>query len=111
MRCTLTLAELLKVKPQMWKDVGKCLEKMGVIASEEKFKQEVQNLENPKQDSKPVPLNKVGEYCEGEDGNTTLPIEYKGVKTVAILDSGAVLLLPPKQFGKNGKNQLFAKRA
>ncbi|MCO5585805.1 hypothetical protein L7F22_039737 [Adiantum nelumboides] len=29
-RCTLTIAELLKVKPQMWKEVGRCLEKMGI---------------------------------------------------------------------------------
>ena len=37
----------------------------------------------------PVPINKVGNYCEGEDGNTTLPVEYKDVKSLAILDSGA----------------------
>lgn len=61
-RCMLTLAELLKVKPQMWKDVGKCLKKMGVIALKEKLKKEMQDLEKPKQHSKPVPLNKVGEY-------------------------------------------------
>ena len=41
-------------------------------------------------------MNKVGEYCEGEDGNTTLPIEYKGVKTVAILDSGAGVAIATK---------------
>ena len=35
-----------------------------------------------------VPLNKVGDYCEGDDGNTTLPIEINEVKSLEILDSG-----------------------
>ena len=38
---------------------------------------------------KPIPLNKVGDYCEGDDGNTTLPVEFNEVKSLAILDSGA----------------------
>ena len=42
------------------------------------------------------PINKVGDYCEGEDGNTTLPIEYKGVKTTTILDSGAGVAIATK---------------
>ena len=37
----------------------------------------------------PVPLNKVKDYCEGEDGNITLAVEYKNVTPLAILDSGA----------------------
>ena len=36
-----------------------------------------------------VPLNKVGEYCKGEDENTTLPIEYNYVKTLSILNNEA----------------------
>ena len=31
---------------------------------------------------KPVPLNKVGDYCEGEDSNTTIPVEFKGQQTL-----------------------------
>ena len=29
-KCTLPLADILRVKPELWKDVGKCLEKMGI---------------------------------------------------------------------------------
>ena len=79
------MAELLKVRPQMWKELGKCLEKMGIPSPI----QTIEDWEMPRKYAKPVPINKVGDYCEGEDGNTTLPIEYKGVKTTAILDSGA----------------------
>ena len=42
-----------------------------------------------KKNCKPVPINKVEEYCEGEYGNTTLPIEYGEPSSVAILDSGS----------------------
>ena len=37
----------------------------------------------------PIPINKVGDWCEGEDNNTTLPIEFNEVKSMAILDSRA----------------------
>ena len=37
-------------------------------------------LGDTKKDTRPVPINKVGDYCKGEDENTTLPIEHKGVK-------------------------------
>ena len=36
----------------------------------------------------PIPINQLGDYCEGEDGNTTLLIEFKEVKSIAILDNG-----------------------
>ncbi len=80
----------------MWKEVGKCLEKMGIKNPIEILEKEVKDWDKPKENVKPVPLNKVGEYCEGEDGNTTLPIEYKGVKTTAILDSGAGVVIATK---------------
>ena len=44
----------------------------------------------------PIPLNKVGEYCEGADDNITLPIEYNEIKTLAILDSGAGVAIATK---------------
>ena len=40
-----------------------------------------------------VPLNKVGDYSEGNNSNTTLPIEYNDVQSLAILDSGAGVAL------------------
>ena len=44
----------------------------------------------------PVPINKVGDYCEGEDNNTTLPVEFNKVKSMAILDSGAGVAIATK---------------
>jgi len=37
---------------------------------------------------KPIPLKKFGEYCEGEDGNTIISIQFSKHSTLAILDSG-----------------------
>ena len=36
-----------------------------------------------------IPLKKVGESCEGADGDISLPIEYNDVKTLEILNNGA----------------------
>ena len=41
----------------------------------------------------PVPLNKVGDYSEGNDSNTTLPAEYNDVQSLAILENGARVAL------------------
>ena len=40
-----------------------------------------------------VPLNKVGDYNEGNNGNTILPIEYNEVQSLAILNSGVGVAL------------------
>jgi hypothetical protein len=45
----------------------------------------------------PVPINKVGDYCEGDDGNTTSPVEFNNVQSLAILDSGAGVATSTKQ--------------
>ena len=50
-----------------------------------------------KQNFEPVPLNKVGDYCEGEDSNTKIPVEFKGQQTLAILDSGAGVAIATKK--------------
>ena len=42
-------------------------------------------------------MNKVGDYCKGEEGNITLPLEYNNVQTLAILDSGAGIAIATKQ--------------
>ena len=47
----------------------------------------------PKVRCEPVPLNKVGDYSEGSNSNTTLPVEYNDVQNLAILDSGVGLAL------------------
>ena len=45
----------------------------------------------------PFPINKVGDYCEGEDGNTTLPVKLNKVTSLAILDSGVGVAIATKQ--------------
>ena len=44
----------------------------------------------------PVPINKVGDYCEKEDINTTLPVEFNEIKSMAILDSGVGVAVATK---------------
>lgn len=54
---------------------------------------------DPALDSKqpiPVPLNKVGKYCEDDEGNTTLPVKIEKVISTAILDSGARVSIATK---------------
>ena len=95
-RCTLPLADVLRVRPELWKELGLQLKKLGVelpvseqIPSVEK-KQKQKNYE-------PVPLNKVGDYCEGEDSNTTIPVDFNGQHMLAILDSGAGVAIATKR--------------
>ena len=97
-KVTLPLADVLKVKPDLWKDVLGCLQKMGITIPTHAI--DLEALTHQKQGltkSEPVPINKVGEYCEGEDGNTTLPVEYNGHTSLAILDSGAGIAIATKQ--------------
>ena len=44
-----------------------------------------------------VPLNKVGDYYEGNHGDTTLLMEWNDLKSLAILESGASLAIATKQ--------------
>ena len=46
----------------------------------------------------PVPINKVKNYYEGEDSNTTLPIEFNEIKSMAILDSKTGVAIATKDF-------------
>ncbi|MCO5579057.1 hypothetical protein L7F22_032909 [Adiantum nelumboides] len=95
--CTITLSELLKIRLHLWKEMGKHLGTKGIKIplQTNPLKEEKQNGNQPK--AQPVPINKVGDYCEGEEGNTTLPVEYNEVKTIAILDSGAGVAIATKQ--------------
>ena len=44
----------------------------------------------------PIPVNKVGGYCEDDEGNTTLRVEIEKLVSVAILDSGAGISIATK---------------
>ena len=92
---TLTLAEILKVKPKLWQEVTTCLGQEGV----QKIKTKPNQMPRDgvgKVKCELVPINKVGDYCEGEDSNTTLPVEFNEVKSMAILDSGAGVAIATK---------------
>ena len=103
-KITLPLADVLKIKPELWKEVLDCLKKMGILVPMHMTTMDgiTQSKKDDKIKSEPVPLNKVGDYCEGEDGNTTLPVEYNGHKNLAILDSGAGIAIVTKQVWELG---------
>ena len=86
----LQLADRLNVKLDLGDEVTKSQNQMGLGKDTEIGAPIRANV-------KPVPINKVGEYCEGEDGNNHLPVEYAGVKTMAILDSGVGIAIATKQ--------------
>ena len=66
---------------------------MGIhLPSADTIKKVVEQMK-PNVRCEPVPLNKVGDYSEGNDSNTTLPIEFNKVQSLAILDSGARVAL------------------
>ena len=96
-KVTLPLADVLKVKPELWKDVGKMLRRLGVKLPNSDTISAWQAEEETKKNYQPVPINKVGEYCEGDDGNTTIPVEFAGKRTMAILDSGAGIAIATKR--------------
>ena len=47
----------------------------------------------PNMRCEPIPLNKVGDYNEGNDSNSTLLIEFNEVQSLVILDSGVGVAL------------------
>ncbi|MCO5574482.1 hypothetical protein L7F22_028267 [Adiantum nelumboides] len=110
-QCTITLSELLKIRQHAWDEMGKHLEKMGLKIPLQELPINGQSSKTQQEcaNAKPVLINKVGEYCEGEEGNTTLPMEYKGVKTLAILDSGAGVAIATKEIWKKWDRPMLRK--
>lgn len=97
-RVTMPLADVLKVKPELWEGITKAFEHMGIrIPSHEMSKSTNESEQQKRVNCKPVPIKKVGDYYEGEDGNTMLPVEFNNVKSLAILDSGAGVAIATKQ--------------
>ena len=94
-KCTLPLSDILKVKPELWEDVARYLKTIGIELPIMK-QNPTENKVQAKKNLAPVPLNKVGDYCEGEDSNTTIPVTYNEVTTLAILDSGAGVAIATK---------------
>ena len=46
--------------------------------------------------SEPISVSTLGKYSKGDKGNTTLPIDRNGVKTIAILGRGPRLSIATK---------------
>ncbi|MCO5560551.1 hypothetical protein L7F22_014166 [Adiantum nelumboides] len=91
------MVEILKVKHELWQEVTTCLNKMWINTPNEIPIETKQGkiLRNVK--CEPIPINKVGDYCKGEDSNTTLPVKFNEITSLAILDSGARVAIATKQ--------------
>ena len=96
-QCTLTLGELLKVRPQMWEDLEETMEKFGIKKMTKREVNQMRGINEKKPLMEPVPLNQVGDYCEGKEGNITLLVQFNEVKALAILDSGAGVAIATKK--------------
>ena len=93
---TLPLVEFLKVKPKLWEYVAETMGNQGLCLTKEMMERKQGKVET---DSvRQVPFNKVSSYQEQskDKGNAMLPLEYNGVKTMAILDTGACIGIATK---------------
>ena len=55
------------------------------------------NETNITKNFKSVPINKIREYCEVEDQNSTLLVKYAGHTSLAILDSATGVAIATKE--------------
>ena len=95
-KCTLTLGELLRIRPHIWQDLSKTLNHIRIAGVSWSQVKDLKSTNEHTIQVQLVLLNKIGEYCEGAKGNITLPIEYNNEKTLAILDSGARIAIATK---------------
>ena len=76
-RVSLPLVDVLKVRPELWHKVVKCLRRIGIEMPLVQDMRETMVVDPMKKvKCKPIPLNKVGDYYEGDDGKTTLQVEF-----------------------------------
>lgn len=83
--CTLPLLDLIKIRPELWNDIATCLSEQVLL---QKSHHEC-TIHPETKHVLPIPINKVGKFCEDDQGNATLPLEVRKVASTAILDSGA----------------------
>ena len=74
--CTLPLTDLLKVRPDLWESVAKCLTERGFWNKKISVDEILlpKTLESSHSTKVKIPVNKLGEKAEDEEGNTTLPV-------------------------------------
>ena len=89
----MTLDEVLKQRPKLQLEVVKSLKKMGIHLLAMDAIERVVKENKPNVRCEPNPLNKVGDYNEGNNSNTTLQAEFNEVQNLAILDSGVGVAL------------------
>ena len=91
-KCTLPLIELMKVFPKLWEGLTKKLVEKGVLN-----KGRLSQV-GPARTTylEPVELKKVSGIQTKNVGNTTMPINYKDIESIAILDSCAGISIATK---------------
>ena len=105
--CTIPLADLLKIQPNLWEKVirfpkvGEFCTKHNIAASDLHKKPNTK-----KRKPVPVPINKVSlQMKENEMGNTTLPMEFNDCKAIAILNTGAGVSIDTKSLWQKWGNE------
>ena len=58
----------------------------GLLRHENRYEDPIS--ESPPETSRHLPFNNVNGNTNTDEGNTTLPLEYEGVMSISILDSG-----------------------
>ena len=102
--CTLPLADVLKVRPDLWESVAKRLQAIEMwndnITMDKVLNTKIIVFRHSMK--APIQVNKVGEKLDYDKGNTTLLVEINNVKSVVILDSGigvGIEMRDPSQWG------------
>ena len=107
MTCTVPLADLLKIKLNLWEKVigfpkvGEFFTKHNIATSDLHKKPNTK-----KRKPAPVPINKVSlQTKENEMENTTLPMEFNDCKAIAKLNTGAGVSIAKKSLWQNRENK------
>ena len=97
--CTLSLKELLQVRPHLWSKVADSLfapnhRPPSRVCESTSF----HNPQSTKSTTRmPLSIGKVSDPSDHVSGHTTLPVKYGGKESMAILDSGAGISIVTKR--------------
>ena len=87
--CTLPLTDLMKVRPDLWESVARCLTEQGLWNKKLPMEEiltpaAVESIPSTKIK---VPVNRTRGKGEDNKGNTTLPVMINKVESIVILDN------------------------